>query len=209
MVSRYFPAGIGPETRERRGPPYARVQSCCTCAARPAVVPLPVVHRSPSAARRALLLSVPLPSAAVAAGPSVGLVLWDVVARLLCGHGLRVSEALRIDAAALATPGRIAIRSSKGSRDRELVDNELAAVLAVVLGSSAGPLSQLVTYQDIYAAADAVGMTYRPAGAQRRRVTHAGRARHLQSLRSAGLSDEQIAEEVGLRNVEVVTRYMT
>lgn len=133
----------------------------------------------------------------------------DLIRALLEEHGLRVSEVLRIDGAALAEPGVVVVPPSKGSDARRIEDAQLHAGLVAALARSPVARALPYTYRDVYTTLDALGVGYLPAGATHRRVTHAGRARHIQQLAASGLSNAEVAAAVGLKSEAVVPLYLT
>ena len=127
---------------------------------------------------------------------------------LLTRHGLRVSEAVGLRASDVVDGQRLRVRLSKGNGPRVLRDAEIVGLLG---GPGQQPETRaLVPYtaRAVRGTMERLGYAYRPPGATNRRVSHAGRARVMQSLDAQGLSHQQIAERMRLDDARTVRHYL-
>lgn len=134
---------------------------------------------------------------------------FAVIRRLLDEHGLRIGEVLSLTRSSLEAPSTIHVAGSKGSHARALVDATAYAWIDASTPPGANALCFPFLYRDVASRLEAVGAAYRPAGAENRRVTHAGRARKIQSLHASGMTHAEVAAAIGLKNAHVVPLYLT
>lgn len=124
-------------------------------------------------------------------------------------HGLRISEVLRLTVDDLQDDQTIYVAASKGSFDRVLDDAELHAELSEISAAKTSGKIFDLSYSQVYRAYKRARVVEPGPSEDRRRVTHALRARRIQELDDQGLSIEQIADEIGHKDSQSTEHYLS
>jgi len=125
---------------------------------------------------------------------------------LMYRHALRVSEVLNIMPNDILLNGSVIIHSLKGSSKKNIYVDEVACYLLKCKNNNTTPFERYNRWY-IYRQLKKYNISYISSSSSKLSITHAFRHLKIEELRSIGLTDIDIAEITGHKNVKNLQYY--